>query len=930
MVFPGTAHEEIRLVDFGIAFLLDLDARLTYADQVVGTMMYMAPEYAMERRVSKAMDVYQMGLILVEMLTGQPMIQGETGLACMVRHANGELFLPEYMVRSPLGPVLVHALAVDPDERYPDAQTFLRALEGIDPATIPEAGSQTVATSYRVSELTAGDGFDMTLFNATTFAPRLASEADIPMVGMPAVEGGSRRLGAFVVDDFIAEGGMGQVWRGRHWTEDIPVAIKFLRHDHGQDAVQRELQAIARLGHPNIITLFDTGEASPDLSVALEGRIHPRAPYMVMEYAPGGTLRDLLWEDHPHDWHEVQPILKAILKALAHAHARGVLHLDLKPHNVLLWAHPPEVHLKLSDFGLAHMDHADASAPLVPTGTKGDIMGTPKYMAPEQFGSQWRDYGPWTDLYAFGILAYELVCGTPPFRANSVEEYLTSHTQRALPRPQFIMDVPQGLADWLRFLTAKSIQARCQRAYDATWALEQLEQGGERVFSVLQPTTAQVLPSRTEGAVVELSPDDQTVPLVVDAALSEEALAVGRWVAGLKPTTPTLVRRPPCPPRWGQDEPPQLPMHLVGSGLELYNLRERPLVDREAQRDLMWSALAQTASRGSCAALVLEGGAGYGKSHLARWLCEQAHTYAVAQPLVAHHAMVSGVSHGLAHMLASALRCQHLPPAELAERLEAQWHQRGLDDQHAWRALGTVILGRPLDVSGVQPVQFGDRTEMFRLIVRVLGYLGSQLPLLIWLDDVHWGAETLAFVQHCLSAPSPEQVPMLFVLTVNTDILPERPIERPMVEAILQAPNVERLPVGPLPPADSAQVVQQLLDLSQTLTQDLVEQMRGNPLFAVRLVREWIRQDILEPSDSGFVLREGCTVELPEDLHQIWRREIDSILARHPLALPPLEVAAALGQAFVEVEFLGACRQAHLTPEPGLLVQMQRRGLVQP
>ncbi len=142
---PGERDELLRLVDFGIAHIRSAaEARLTRTGEVLGTPQYFAPEYIADQRVTPALDVYQMGLVLVEMLSGRPVVDLDNSLLCMHAHSTGELEVPVGLVDSALGPVLRKALAYDETERYVDGYAFADALRDVDPSSIPAIPAQAL------------------------------------------------------------------------------------------------------------------------------------------------------------------------------------------------------------------------------------------------------------------------------------------------------------------------------------------------------------------------------------------------------------------------------------------------------------------------------------------------------------------------------------------------------------------------------------------------------------------------------------------------------------------------------------------------------------------------------------------------------------------------------------------------------------------
>ncbi len=151
---PNTRQESLKVVDFGIAHISggNLDSRLTQTGMMFGTPQYLPPEYIQNQIVTPAMDVYQMGLVLVEMLTGQAVVDAETPWQCAMKHVTRSFSLPEPLLSSTLGPVIIRALEANHEIRYPDAAAFVEALLKIDPAAIPDVrGTDITQRSFDVN-----------------------------------------------------------------------------------------------------------------------------------------------------------------------------------------------------------------------------------------------------------------------------------------------------------------------------------------------------------------------------------------------------------------------------------------------------------------------------------------------------------------------------------------------------------------------------------------------------------------------------------------------------------------------------------------------------------------------------------------------------------------------------------------------------------
>jgi WD40 repeat protein len=235
--------------------------------------------------------------------------------------------------------------------------------------------------------------------------------ADAPAARPTAIAAAAECIGPYEVLGELARGGGGVVYRARHRALGRVVALKLLSGPSAE-AGRREAEAAARLEHPHIVRLYEVG-GTPD------GR-----PFLAMEYIPGGTLADRLAAG-PLPAAEAAALAETLARAAAYAHARGVVHRDIKPGNVLLSvesdrsngqgpAPPSGFRLplsapKLADFGLASMADRPAEA---------GVSGTPSYMAPEQAAGG-AEVGPAADVYALGAVLYEMLTGRPPFRADT-------------------------------------------------------------------------------------------------------------------------------------------------------------------------------------------------------------------------------------------------------------------------------------------------------------------------------------------------------------------------------------------------------------------------------------------------------------------------------------------------------------------------------
>jgi serine/threonine-protein kinase len=361
-----------------------------------------------------------------------------------------------------------------------------------------------------------------------------------------------KQIGEYVVRRRIGNGGMGVVYEGEHPAIGRKVAIKILRPDASEGVRSRELLAEARaasaIRHRGIIDIFGFG--------TLKGV----GQYLVMEYLNGRPLDEVIMDQAPMPPGEVIRILDEVLAALSAAHAEGVIHRDLKPGNIFLVRESNgSVYVKVLDFGLAKRSEAPGGN--TPQTRASMIVGTPEYMAPEQACGQ--PVGPRTDLYAVGIIAFEMLTGRMPFQGQSAMEVAMQQVQSPPPAPSSLVpDMAPELEELILRLLAKK---PAQRPASAEAVRRELKAIARRVVDATVLAAAPQAPEAPEqdkarrpvAAVTREAPEaispssiEQTaVPVTARGARAAPPvlLAAEPRSASRSPTTEVIAapRRPP-------------------------------------------------------------------------------------------------------------------------------------------------------------------------------------------------------------------------------------------------------------------------------------------------------------------------------------------------------------------------------------------------
>lgn len=275
---------------------------------------------------------------------------------------------------------------------------------------------------------------------------------------------GTRLDGRYELTELVGEGGMADVYRAVDVLDNRAVAVKILKQEYSEsEEFQRrfrdESKAIAMMSHPNIVKIYDMGFSD-------------KMQYIVMEFIDGITLKDYIDSEHVLNWKDAVHFVIQILRALQHAHSRGIVHRDIKPQNIMLLT---DGTIKVMDFGIAKFAREESRT------ATDQAIGTVHYISPEQARGDVTDAK--SDLYSVGVMFYEMLTGRKPFDTDNPVSIAVMHMQNVAVRPRDINpNIPSGLEEIIMHAMEKDASKRYQTAADMIRDIEAFKQNNQIIF----------------------------------------------------------------------------------------------------------------------------------------------------------------------------------------------------------------------------------------------------------------------------------------------------------------------------------------------------------------------------------------------------------------------------------------------------------------
>lgn len=658
---------------------------------------------------------------------------------------------------------------------------------------------------------------------------------------------GTDIAGRFEILGDVGEGGMGAVYKARQISLDRIVALKVLHSTvaftpRARRRFGREARAIARLNHPHIASVFDFGTDDVDQTL-----------WLAMEYIEGKGMSGL--KRAPIDVLRLLSLADQTCSALSAAHARDIIHRDLKPSNILITKNNEgQEMIKLVDFGLAATQEGELSLVGAPGGLEGEsevaskgIMGTPRYMAPEIFRRKPVD--PKVDLYALGIILFEIIAGTPPYPGSDPKQIMRGHLRG--PIPQLIardnVEIPPELERIIYKLLAKNPEERYQTA------------------------------AEVREALMSIIGDFSYVPW-----------AMGPSLGDLNQTGFMGNRSGFLSNFGGQTVPPSA---MLGNSSRV-GAMSAPLVGRQKERRIIEKKIGAVTFQGEGGLVFVEGETGIGKSKLAEWIQVRVVESGMMRAVSGYFSPQRSGFDGIRMVLDELLGTSELSYTDVEYAIQAKLKNWGFSETDILTCVELMSPGG--DVSLLEGKEEGNtfarmatqirlsrRERVFAVIEQIFRRLTSTRPLLLVFEDLHnANATTFSFLEHLAVGLHLNPFPILVFSTLRSEALAQN---RDLAETLRSLSRfnteVSRVFLHGMSVEESVMLVKRLIPVDTHLATQLANQSGGNAMHLVQIIRYLQETEKLYFHNGEWKVKAGIEIqkEVPQELRDLLRHRLDQV-----------------------------------------------------
>jgi serine/threonine protein kinase/tetratricopeptide (TPR) repeat protein len=665
---------------------------------------------------------------------------------------------------------------------------------------------------------------------------------------------------------------MGAVYRALQTSLDREVALKVLHSDvaftaRARRRFGREARAIARLNHPHIAGVFDFGTDNDEQTL-----------WLAMEMVDGYSMSRMKRDDI--DILRLMSICDQVLSALSAAHARGIIHRDMKPSNVLITRDDEgrEI-IKLVDFGLAATQSGDLNLKNAPGGieneTEGEkkrmILGTPRYMAPEIFKRKPVD--PRVDLYALGVILFEILAGQPPYPGDDPRELMNAHLHTPIPqlRARDERELPPELERVIYRLLAKDVSERFQSAAEVREALQ--------------------------AVINEFS----YVPWMVMGPRLDDPSSSGH---------PGNLSTPGFLSGYGGQTIPPTALNGSSSRFGRGANQQAPLVGRTDERRAAERQIRRAVQHGKGSVVLLEGAAGVGKSRLIDWLGVRVEESGVMQLVRGVYTKSGGRFSGVRAVLDELFDTRDAAYDDVPHIVRARLERWSFTDSEIELTVKLMQPGGEEAVfEGGEPSadrQAQRRERVFSTVERVLRRAAQERPLMVVLEDLQYASgPTAAFLEHLALGLQLNPIPLIILGSFRTGEIRGSHEMSQALERLgrFSSEDVTRIQIGRLSDAEIESLIAKLAPVGDAVIEAIEHRSSGNPLHATEILRYLQESGKLVYDNGQLRLDDGVDIddEIPEEIVDLMRyrarQTVDN--AENPRAMRAiLERCALLGRRF--------------------------------